>query len=289
MKTIYNFLLAVFFVGISSVTSAKQQGQDFYKEVRKSFAVNANVVLDMNVSFGHVTATSWDQNVIEIVVKMNVKVKSEKRAEDIFRGVDITESASAPRVRVNPGNSWGNNESYDIYVEIKMPKSTAFTGQIEFGNFSVNSVGGSVKVHVQYGNVTITEALSSENDIDVDFGNLIIDVCGGGYFNEEYGNIRLGKARGNVKVKCDFGNAEVRGFTKECKKIEIDCDYGNVEVDSNGQGIRIDAEVSYGDIDVDAGKVNFIKEDFSQTAEGTIGDGGTELELECNFGNIEVN
>jgi hypothetical protein len=47
--------------------------------------------------------------------------------------------------------------------------------------------------------------------------------------------------------------------------------------------------VSYGDIDVDAGKVNYNKEDFSQNAEGTIGDGNTELELECNFGNIEVN
>jgi hypothetical protein len=289
MKTTYNFLLAIFFFGIASVTSAKQVGQDFYKEVRKSFAVNANVVLDMDVNFGSVTATSWDQNYMEILVKMNVNVKSEKRAEDIFRGVDITESASTPRVRVNPGNSNGKNESYDIYVEIKMPKSTSFTGNIAFGNFAINVVSGSVKVDVQYGNVAITEALSNENSIDVQFGNMIVDVCNGGHLTDQYGNIRVGKAKGNLKIKADFGNVEVRGMTKECKKLEINCDYGNVEVDSNGQGIRIDAEVSYGDIDVDAGKVNINKEDFSQTAEGTIGDGGTELELECNFGNIEVN
>ena len=289
MKTTYNFILALFFIGIASIASAKQEGQDFYREVRKSFAVNANVVLDMDVNFGNVTATSWDQNFMEILVKMNVNVKSEKRAEDIFRGVDITESAATPRVRVNPGNSNGKNESYDIYVEIKMPKSTSFTGSIEFGNFAINSVTGSVRVKVQYGNVSITEALSNDNDIDVAFGNMILDVCSGGHLNEQYGNVRVGKAKGNIKIQADFGNVEVRGFTKECKKIEIDCEYGNIEIDTNGQGVRIDAESSFGDIDVDAGKVNINKEDFSQNAEGSIGDGNTELELECSFGNIEIN
>jgi len=289
MKTTYNFILALFFIGITSVASAKEQGQDYYKEVRKSFAVNANVVLDMDVNFGSVTATSWDQNYMEILVKMNVNVKSEKRAEEIFRGADITESSTNPRVRVNPGNSNGKNESYDIYVEIKMPKSTSFSGKIDFGNFAMNSVSGSVRVHVQYGNISITEALSSDNDIDVAFGNMIVDVCNGGHLTEQYGNIRVGKAKGNIKIQADFGNVEVRGMTKECKKLEINCDYGNIEVYTNGQGIRVDAEVSYGDIDVDAGKVNYNKEDFSQNAEGTIGDGNTELELECNFGNIEVN
>jgi Putative adhesin len=289
MKTTYNFILALFFIGITSIASAKQEGQDFYREVRKSFAVNANVVLDMDVNFGNVTATSWDQNFMEILVKMNVNVKSEKRAEDIFRGVDITESAATPRVRVNPGNSNGKNESYDIYVEIKMPKSTSFTGSIEFGNFAINSVTGSVRVKVQYGNVSITEALSNDNDIDVAFGNMILDVCSGGYLNEQYGNVRVGKAKGNIKIQADFGNVEVRGMTKECKRLEINCDYGNIEVDTNGQGIRVDAEVSYGDIDMDAGNVNINKEDFSQEAKGTLGDGNTELELECSFGNIEVN
>lgn len=289
MKATYNFLLALFFVGIASLANAKNEGQDFYKEVRKSFAVNANVILDMDINFGNVTATSWDQNVMEILVKMNVNVKSEKRAEDIFRGVDIAESSSAPRVRVNPGNSNGKNESYDIYVEIKMPRSTSFTGSITFGNFAINSVSGSVKVDVQYGNVSITEALSNDNDIDVQFGNMIVDVCNGGHLTEQYGNIRVGKAKGNLKIQTDFGNVEVRGFTKECKKLDIDCSYGNIEVDSNGVGIRVEAEVSYGDIDVDAGKININKEDFSQNAEGSIGDGNTELELECSFGNIEVN
>jgi Putative adhesin len=289
MKTTYNFILALFFIGITSVASAKKEGQDFYKEVRKSFAVNANVVLDMDVNFGSVTATSWDKNYMEILVKMNVNVKSEKRAEDIFRGVDITESSTNPRVRVNPGNSNGKNESYDIYVEIKMPKSTSFTGSIDFGNFAINSVTGSVRVKVQYGNISITEALSNDNDIDVAFGNMIVDVCNGGHLNEQYGNVRVGKAKGNLEIQADFGNVEVRGFTKDCKKLEIDCSYGNIVVDSNGLGIRVDAEVSYGDIDVDAGKVNVNKEDFSQDAQGTLGDGNTELELECSFGNIEVN
>ena len=289
MKTTYNFILVLFFLGIASVVNAKDQGQDYYKEVRKSFAVNANVILDMDVNFGSVTATSWDKNFIEILVKMNVNVKSEKRAEDIFRGADITESSTNPRVRVNPGNSNGKNESYDIYVEIKMPKSTSFTGSIDFGNFAINSVTGSVRVKVQYGNISITEALSNDNEIEVAFGNMIVDVCNGGHLNEQYGNVRVGKVKGNLKIETDFGNVEVRGFTKECKMLEIDCEYGNIVVDSNGLGIKVDAEVSYGDIDMDAGNVNINKEDFSQEAKGTLGDGNTELELECSFGNIEVN
>jgi hypothetical protein len=34
MKTTYNFLIALFFVAIANIASAKEQGQDFYKEVR---------------------------------------------------------------------------------------------------------------------------------------------------------------------------------------------------------------------------------------------------------------
>lgn len=290
MNTMYKFLFALCLIFAAHGVSAKHTNEEYYREVRKSFPVNANVVLNFDVNFGHVTATSWDQNHMEILVKINVDVKSEKRAEQIFQGIQITESATNPSVRVNPGNSKGNNESYDIYVEVKMPKSTTFTGDINFGNLSVTTLTGAVNMRVEYGNVTITEALNNDNDIDVAFGNIIIDYCGGGVINEQYGNVRVKNAKGSIEIDTDFGNVEVRGFTKECKRIEIDCDYGNIEVNTKELGYKLKAKVEYGDLDVESGNIKVDKDELglSKSAHGTYGDGNTELDLECNFGNIEV-
>jgi Putative adhesin len=290
MKTMYKFFFALCLIFATHGVFAKNTTEEYYREVRKSFPVNANVVLNFDVNFGHVTATSWDQNHMEILVKINVDVKSEKRAEQIFQGVQITESATNPSVRVNPGNSKGNNESYDIYVEVKMPKTTTFTGDINFGNLSVNSMSGPVNMRIEYGNVTITEALSNDNDIDVAFGNIIIDVCGGGVINEQYGNVRVKNAKGSMEIDTDFGNVEVRGFTKECKRIEIDCDYGNIEVNTKGLGYKLKAKVEYGDLDVEGSSIKVHKDELglSKSANGSTGDANTELDLECNFGSIEL-
>ncbi|MEZ4800717.1 MAG: DUF4097 family beta strand repeat-containing protein [Flavobacteriales bacterium] len=289
MKTkLLSSALVAAFILLSSIAFA---AEDYYKEIRKSFAVNANVTLRAEINFANLRIETWDKNHMEIVVKIDANVKSEKRAEEIYNSVSIEEGSSIVTVRVDPKNGWKGSESVSINVEIKMPKGASLLGSQDFGNVTItNPLHGKVDFDVDYGNFDSGELKYSDNDLSISFGNATIALWSGGDIEVEYGNIKLRDIVGTSDIEDNFGNVDIRSISKGCKMLKIDCEYGNIDVNTGGVGCTFETSVSYGDIDL-GGEYNVTSKEtemFSKEIRGTAAGGGVVINLDCSFGNIDL-
>lgn len=268
----------------------------YYKEIRKSIKVNNSVRLDMNIDYADVNIVTWDQGQMEIVVKQNVESKTESRANEIFESmkVNVTESPDLVGLEVSLGNynCGGKTESYTIQVEIKMPITATLDGDIAFGNLTIADLKGPCEIKVEYGNINAQSLASSNNDLEVAFGNANIKTTNGGDFENQYGNLEIKKLTGNAEIKSAFGNLEVDLVTKETKSLEIDIQYGDADIElASDYACNFEIRSSYGDIDMPSGaKTTKSESDYtSKRLIGTFGNGGSgRLEINNDFGNVEI-
>lgn len=280
------------FISIAFI-SLNVKADEYYKEINKRFAVNSNVYLHVNGSFSNYTVTTWDNNEIEVIIKMNVEARSEERAENIFASAVVKESNSSPEIRVEPefGNRWGNKEEVEIFVEIKMPKTGGMAAHVTFGNLSATSIIGQVDMKLEYGNLTMGELFNTENKIRVEFGNINLSQFGGGKVVCQYGNLKMDKAGAETELDVAFGNIDLYGLRQDCKSVVVKCEYGNADLNlGNSIGYNLVAKSSFGNVRVPSGfkPTIKIKEYEEESIEGTFMGGGANINANVSFGNVRV-
>ncbi|MFM9984863.1 MAG: DUF4097 family beta strand repeat-containing protein [Flavobacteriales bacterium] len=289
------FLKSIALVILISAASVVQ-AEVYYKEIRKSVKVNSTVRLDMDIDYADVNIVTWDQGTIEIVVKQNVDSKSENRANEIFENmrVNVTESADLVGLEVSMGSysCSGKTESYSIHVEIKMPAAGTVDGDISFGNIYISDLKGPFEAKVEYGNISAQNLFSSNNDLEVAFGNADIKNTNGGDFENQYGNLEIKKLSGSAEIKSEFGNLEIDLVSKEVKTLEVTIQYGDADIElASDFSCSFEINSSYGDIEMPSTvKTTKSESDYTnKKLSGTIGNGGSSrLEINNDFGNVEV-
>jgi hypothetical protein len=282
-------------LGISSAAHA----EDYYKEVKKSISVNSNVRFDVDVSFADMNITTWDQPQMEILVKMDVVAKNEQRANEMFEsiGVNISEGKDLVGLIVSGGNfncnSGGKNaESYQIHIEVKMPIAALLDGKCSFGDVRISDMKGACQLNIEYGSFSANGLWSYENDVRNAFGDAKVNGTNGGEFTNEYGQLEIGKLQGNAEIHSSFGDMEIDHVTKDCKNLELKVEYADADINiASDAGFRVEATSSYGDIDMpDAFKKTSSESDYtSKEVKGTIGNGEGRMEVDCDFGDVEIN
>lgn len=286
--TLLAFLLAPFFV----------HAEVYYKEVRKSIAVNSDVKLELDVNFADVKIETWSQSQMEIIVKMDVTAKNEERANEMFENfqVDIVEGKEFVSLAVGTGswscNSKGKNaENYTVHVEVKMPLKAILDGKCAFGNLTVGDMQGACLMEVEYGDIYINGLWSYENNLRIAFGDAVVNGTNGGDFTNEYGSLEIGLLQGNSEIQSSFGDLKLRRVAKECKDLDLNVQYADAKIYlAQATGFRFEATSSYGDIDLPSeAKKSSVESDFSnKQVKGTIGNGEGKLEVECDFGDIDI-
>jgi hypothetical protein len=281
------------------VISSSAHAEDYYKEVKKNFSVNNNVRFDVDVSFADLNIQTWDQAQMEIIVKMDVVAKNEERANEMFESISVNISEGSDLVGlVVSGGNWNcnsngkNSESYQIHIEVKMPLNAILDGKCSFGDVQISDMKGACELNIEYGNFRANGLWSYENDVRNAFGDAKINGTNGGEFRNEYGQLEIGKLQGNAEIHSSFGDMEIDRVTKECKNLELKVEYADADVNIAGDaGFRVEANSSYGDIDMpDAFKKTSSESDYtSKEVKGTIGNGEGRLEVDCDFGDVEIN
>ncbi len=280
------------------LTSLFVNAEVYYKEVRKNISVNNNVQLVLDVNFADVTIQTWDQSQMEIVVKMDVMAKSEERANEMFDSfqVDVAEGKELVSLSVGAGN-WScnsnkkNTESYTVKVEVKMPLKAVLDGKCAFGDLRVGDMQGACLVEVEYGDMHINGLWSYENDLRIAFGNAYINGTNGGDFTNEYGSLEIVLLQGNSEIESSFGDLDLKRVAKECKDLEVKVQYADADIHlASDAGFRFEANSSYGDIDLPSGaKKSSVESDYTnKDVKGTIGNGEGKLDVECDFGDIDI-
>jgi len=287
------YLLSALMIVVIGAMSALR-AEVYYKEIKKNFAVNRDVKLDMDVSFANVNIQTWDQSQMEIIIKMDISAKNEERANEYFESfnVDIDEGMDIVNLNIEAGD-WNSSksESFSVHVEIRMPAAASLHGECAFGDLTISDLTAICDVNIEYGNLKINGLWSYENNVRNSFGNATINGTNGGEFNNEYGMLTIGLLQGNAKVQSSFGNLEIKKIAMQCKDLEVGVEYADAHIDlSSDAGFRFDLSSSYGNIDLpSSAKTTSSESDFQdKQVKGTIGNGEGKLEVKCEFGNVDI-
>ena len=171
------------------------------KTINKSFSVNKNATLYVKNKYGNVQVNTWEENRIEIKVKITVKGNDLDNVEEKLKAIDILFEASnslvEARTKIESTKSkwswWGSNTTnYKINYYIKMPITNNADLNNKYGNIELDKLKGKANINCDYGNIEIEELLNDNNNINLDYcGGSEINYMSSGDVNIDYSKLKL--------------------------------------------------------------------------------------------------
>ena len=281
-KALSNSLLASIFL-ISTVSWSMPQKITETKEIKKEFTVNSDATLTLDNQYGNINVHSWDQDKVEIVIKIQAEGKNRKRILERLEGVNITFSNTADEVSVKTDiiekNYWtfsldpffiglDNNHysfglgiipehSFQINYIVKMPSNNQAVIYNKYGDIFIDELKGSASIDCQSGNLNIGRLLHHDNKIEIAYSsNSNIEYMKQGTIQVDYSSLDIVESE-VIDLNANYSNVQI----DVVDELEFNCDYGklglgsvgNVEGDGDYVGITIDEIHFDAAIDLDYG------------------------------------
>ena len=239
MKYIYRLTIILLLVpGVLWATNEPQRKRhEKSKTIKKSFDVNRNATLSISNKYGDINVTTWNQNRIEIDVKITVKGNDVDRVEERLEKIDVEFDNTSNMVKAKTilGNSrsnwslWGRkkNLSYKINYTVKMPVTNHVNLSNDYGGISLNELEGDANINCDYGKISIGDLKGEDSNINLDYcSNSTINSMVNGTVTVDYSRITIENA-GNIRLDADYSTVKF----KTMESLAFNTDYGNVEVD----------------------------------------------------------
>ncbi len=309
MKLVNKILFCVFLIpsiGFSNGTLKKKHEKT--KTIHKTFVVDSNATLYVDNKYGNLYVTTWDENRIEIEVKITVKGDG---LEDVVNKLDAinvkfeaTESLVEARTSIeNKKRSWswwwgGNNINYKINYYIKMPVTNNADLNNEYGNIELDTLEGKANIDCEYGDIDIDKLLNASNSIQLDYcSNSDIKYIKSGTINADYSKIRINETE-SLKASADYttvkiGKAERLVFNSDYGGVSVNevdhvsgsSDYSSLRFDTVNKELTIDTE--YGSLrinDLQKGFENVnIEGDYTGIRIGTSSDNNFSFTIDLDY------
>ena len=255
-------------------------GTEYTKTTSKSFDVKPGVLLDIRTEFAEVKAHNWDKQKISIEATITVDASSQSKADDRFQRIklDIDGSKDLVSIISSIESSFFNKSSNNISIDLLIyyPASSQLKLNMEFGSAFFENIEGATDIDVEYGNFNANILSSTNNLIEISFGNFQVVKLGSGDIEIDYGGCEIEEANtlnlrtsfsGNVNIekvgdlklksaydkvsigeaKNIYGSMEFSGFTldKLYTSLDMKAAYGSYKVydiDADFESIDINSE-----------------------------------------------
>lgn len=216
------------------------------KTIKKEFDVNADANLSIKNKYGNVDVISWDQNRVEIEVKITVSGNNESKVIERLSKINVDfessrSAVSAKTILEKNSKNWyssKNKMSYQIDYKVKVPVTNSVGLNNDYGTISLNEIKGKANINCDYGKILIGSLYHNDNSINIDYSNdSEIELINGGTINSDYSKFRVEKAK-KIDLNADYTDSEFVSI----EDLKFVCDYGNIEV---GQANNIDGNGDY--------------------------------------------
>ena len=232
-----------------SMDVASGKAQD---EWTRSYPVSAGGRVEVVNINGTINASPGDSGQVEIRAERIAKAGSDEAARELLKKIEIVETASADRVRVEtkvPKMSWGRG-GHEVKYWVKVPKGLAVTFETVNGGVRLENLEGQIVASTTNGGVR-GRGLRGAVKAETTNGGVEIDMAA------VTGEIDLGTTNGGI-------NLRLPANTKAT--LEARCTNGGIRVDEtlsvdtseksrrrfrgamNGGGVRVSAETTNGGI-----------------------------------------
>ncbi|NND88368.1 MAG: hypothetical protein HKM28_03875, partial [Flavobacteriaceae bacterium] len=302
MKRIFNkaLLLCSLLVMISTQAMAAgekpPQKNDFKKEIKKSFKMNADGTVDLSNKYGNINLNTWNKNEVNIAVTITVKARNESSADNIFKRINIDFSDSASRVSATTDiesqkSSWwndGDKGDFRIDYEVSIPSAASLELSNKYGNSFIDEIGGSADVSVKYGDLDL-RGVEKSSKIYLGYGNANIGDLRNLEANVNYSKFKVGKTE-QVDVESKYSKV----YIDEARNIKSRSKYDSYDL---GEIVQLDNEGKYDHFEIrSANRVqstakysNFEIDELSEEGLFELSYGGVIIEeLQAGFELVSV-
>ena len=124
MKTkTYNLNGLVLSVLLVASTAVSLTAQDAKKAYSESYDVNKGVTLEMDTKYSNVEILTWENNVVDIFIEVQVNAPARNRAEEVLGEAQVEIGRSGNTITVETGWSEGSYRGIEkkISVTVKAP------------------------------------------------------------------------------------------------------------------------------------------------------------------------
>jgi len=247
--------------------------QEVSKEFRKEFSADAGTITELNNRYGNIIVTGWNNDKVEIYVKVSIEMPDKSRAERLLNMIDVQFGESDGRVSAKTVidedfnfSGWGTNRKFSINYTVKMPLNSGLEVVNRYGNVDIGELAGRVFIDVKYGNLTAAKLTRGNekplNRIEIGYGKMLVKSgnwldlylryatlaelpsCQALLIDSKYSKLRIGTVNSAV-ITARYDNYSIDNINN----LVIDKGYTTLSV--NNAGKKISIEGSCGSVNID--------------------------------------
>jgi len=284
--------------------------QNARKEISETYNVKKGFTFNVESKYSDIELLTWDRDVLDVVVIVEVDAGSRERSENILRNIniDIKETGNSVSYITNldfPGSP-GKGVKLDIKYTVKLPSYLNVTIENSYGNVYIQELAGLAKLDLQYGNLKINKLARGNvkpyNNIEIAYGNAGIEEAGWLELGISYSEFeaskfdmlivesKYSKLYGeNAGTVISEGKYDKYTF-RELDNFVAELKYSNVKIDKLHQ--KFDLNASYTNVKIDYLLKGFekIRANLSYGNFSAITEPGTSYNLNADskYGEINV-
>lgn len=284
------FIMLLPFVGTANNTPTKKHEKT--KTVHKVFSVNENATVYLKNKYGNLNVTTWNEDKVDITVKITVKGNNADKVEDKLKSIRIqfeaTKSLVEARTIIESTKSnwsfWGknNNTNYKINYFVKMPKTNNADFHNKYGNIDLDILEGKANINCDYGKIEIDQLKNESNMIDLDYcSSSEINYMKSGNINVDYSKLKV-KETNSVKVNADYSGIQIGDATD----VNFNSDYGSIRI-NNAEDIIGNSD--YAGIKIGTITKNLkINTDYGGVRVNNIANGFESVDIDGSYAGIKL-
>lgn len=285
------YKLLFLFLLIPTIIVANDKKHEKSKTISKTFTVDKNATLYINNKYGNVNVTTWNENRIEINVKITVKGDDLSNVENKLNDIDVQFEAISSLVEArtiiekskSSWSWWGkNNTNYKINYLVKMPITNNADLHNKYGNIELDKLEGKSNIDCDYGKIQIDQLLNDSNNINIDYcGTSEINYIKSGNINADYSKLTVNKAN-VLKVNADYTSVKIESVND----VDFNSDYGSISV---GEISNITGNSDYASIKIGTLKKNLkINTDYGGIRVQNIAKGFENITIDGSYAGIKL-
>jgi len=183
------------------VVSFSLSAQDATKNYSETYDVSKGVTLSSDTKYSDLELLTWEKDVVDILVEVEVDASSKSRAEEIMEKIDIhiSKSGNTINLETDMENGWSRNAKVEINFTIKVPKYIHLDMENSYGDLFIQEISGLALLDLKYSNLK-AGTLSRGNEkpynmIDLAYSNGEVDVAGWVEVELSYSDLEMNQSK----------------------------------------------------------------------------------------------
>lgn len=318
-------VLAILFAGMSAMLSGQTAEKAITESysINKGFTLNVeNTYGEINVVNWDKNELSVT---VTIQTEAGNQDRADKLLDDVNIEIDEGSDYVSFETEIDKKNMNGKNKIKVIY-DVKSPSYINVNLEQGYGNVYLQDISGTATLVIKYGNLTANSLVNDNgnkwNMLELKYGNATIEAASGleaevkysGFsvsnvdvlslesayskvnigeivdldVESKYDKIAIDKLNGSLDIEAAYTQVKIGQVSNSFKRILAEMTYGNLKGGlADGTSFNIDAETSYGNINIPEGDYFFEKDGSRQFVEGKVGANSSALvEVSIKYGDL---